>query len=210
MSEFEAIASVIGNVVKPLAESRAKSSEYEAQASVAAANARAAQYNADIAMSNAAQEADAESVRQEQLRKQLRRELAANISTRAASGVTLDGSVSDVYADQAAEGSLGLALSRYESMTKQRAYRQQAGGLDYQSQVLNLEASNYRKASRRSLLEGFAGAGAAFNKQLPDVRKILTPRQSKSTYGSDGRISGTNPYSGKLIKGPGGLLGGGV
>lgn len=185
INEITAFASAFGNVVQPIAEARANSQQQSQQADVYRANARIAAYNADMSRANAAQEASAEATRQEQLRAQLRRELGVSRATRGASGVVIDdgGSVQDVYADQLSQGELGLALSRYESLTKQRAYNQQAGSFDFESRMGQNLANMAKSNARRSINQGFFSAAG----KLPGVftqvssalntKKILTPSQ---------------------------------
>ena len=174
INEISAIASSFGSVAKPIVEARAKAQEQSQIADVYRANANIASYNADIQRANAAQEASAEVTRQEQLRAQLRRDIGANRAIRGASGVVIDngGSVQDVYADQLSQGELGLALSRYESLTKQRAYNQTASSFDYEAKLKRSQANVAKSNARRSITSGYFQAAGELPNFATSILKI--------------------------------------
>ena len=116
---------------------------------------RAAQYNADLARSRAAQEREVARIESNRQRAKVRRLLGAQRALYGASGVRIEGSPAEIMADTAAQGERDALLISYGGEIRARDAEKRAEATEF-GRRQNLFAAPFRIGS--TVLGGYATA----------------------------------------------------
>lgn len=186
-------AAVTATLLGGYLQGRAQQQAYNAQAQQAETNAQIAYQNAEKLQSQAERQAQNNSQNEEQRRRRLLAQQGSNIANVGAAGITMSGSALSRMEDSAFAQEQDLAIERYNARQQVDNIFQQSTDNVNQGDIYSANASAYRKAGKRSMMNSMLQSG------LTLAANLYGGNSSAASSGSSKTISygsySNNPYS---------------
>lgn len=165
---------------------RAQKQAYEAQAKQAEQQAQIAYNNAAILQEQGEQQAQNNAINEENKRRRILQQRGKNIANVGASGVTMSGSALDFMADSAYNEEMELAIDRYNGRQQVDQYMQSSTDNLNQGDVYKRNASQYRKAGKKAMMNSMLQSGLSLAANLYSPKSVGKQKQSAGggTWGS--------------------------
>lgn len=163
---------------------RAQKQAYEAQAKQAEQQAQIAYNNAAILQEQGEQQAQNNAINEENKRRRILQQRGKNIANVGASGVTMSGSALDFMADSAYNEEMELAIDRYNGRQQVDQYFQSSTDNLNQGDVYKRNASQYRKAGKRAMMNSMLMSGLSLAGNLYSPNSVGAQKEAASSGGS--------------------------
>lgn len=177
---------------------RAQQQAAEAQARQAEANAQIAYNNSQKQQEQAEVQAQNNAMNEENKRRKIRAQQAAQRANIGAAGISATGSAMDVLADSYYNQEMDLAIDRYNGRQKVDNMLQASTDSLNQGDVYSKNAKDYRKAGKRAMMNSMLQAG------LTVATGLYSPGStgaSKAAATSSGPTWGSQYYNHGLLSG---------
>lgn len=163
---------------------RAQQQAYEAQARQAEQNAQIAYNNAQKLQEQGEQQAQNNAVNEENKRRRLLQQRGRNIANVGASGVAMSGSALDFMADSEYNAEMDLAIDRWNGRQQVDQYFQSSTDNLNQGDVYKRNASQYRKAGKRAMMNSMLQSGLSLAGNLYSPKSVGAQKEAASSGGS--------------------------
>lgn len=168
---------------------RAQQQAYETQARQAEQQAQIAYNNAQKLQEQGEQQAQNNAVNEENKRRRILQQRGQNIANVGASGVALSGSALDFMADSEYNAEMDLAIDRWNGRQQVDQYFQSSTDNLNQGDVYSRNADQYRKASKRAVMNSMlmSGLNLAANLYSPNSTGAQKQKQAQTGNGDWGK-----------------------
>lgn len=163
---------------------RAQKQAYEAQARQAEQQAQIAYNNAAILQEQGEQQAQNNAINEENKRRRILQQRGKNIANVGASGVAMSGSALDFMADSAYNEEMELAIDRYNGRQQVDQYMQSSTDNLNQGDVYKRNASQYRKAGKKAMMNSMLQSGLSLAANLYSPKSVGAQKEAASSGGS--------------------------
>jgi hypothetical protein len=167
---------------------RAQRQAYEAQARQADQQAQIAYNNAAVLQEQGEQQAQNNAVNEENKRRRILQQRGKNIANVGASGVAMSGSALDFMADSQYNSEMELAIDRWNGRQQVDQYFQNSTDNLNQGDVYKRNASQYRKAGKRAMINSMLQSGLSLAGNLYSPKSVGAQKEAassgSSTWGS--------------------------
>ena len=160
---------------------RAQKQAYEAQARQAEQQAQIAYNNAAILQEQGEQQAQNNAINEENKRRRILQQRGKNIANVGASGVTMSGSALDFMADSAYNEEMELAIDRYNGRQQVDQYMQSSTDNLNQGDVYKRNASQYRKAGKKAMMNSMLQSGLSLAANLYSPKSVGAQKEAASS-----------------------------
>lgn len=163
---------------------RAQQQAYEAQARQAEQQAQIAYNNAAKLQEQGEQQAQNNAVNEENKRRRILQQRGRNIANVGASGVAMSGSALDFMADSEYNAEMDLAIDRWNGRQQVDQYFQNSTDNLNQGDVYKRNASQYRKAGKRAMMNSMLQSGLSLAGNLYSPKSVGAQKEAASSGGS--------------------------
>lgn len=163
---------------------RAQRQAYEAQARQADQQAQIAYNNAAVLQEQGEQQAQNNAVNEENKRRRILQQRCKNIANVGASGVAMSGSALDFMADSQYNSEMELAIDRWNGRQQVDQYFQNSTDNLNQGDVYKRNASQYRKAGKRAMINSMLQSGLSLAGNLYSPKSVGAQKEAASSGGS--------------------------
>lgn len=163
---------------------RAQRQAYEAQARQADQQAQIAYNNAAVLQEQGEQQAQNNAVNEENKRRRILKQRGKNIANVGASGVAMSGSALDFMADSQYNSEMELAIDRWNGRQQVDQYFQNSTDNLNQGDVYKRNASQYRKAGKRAMINSMLQSGLSLAGNLYSPKSVGAQKEAASSGGS--------------------------
>lgn len=163
---------------------RAQRQAYEAQARQADQQAQIAYNNAAVLQEQGEQQAQNNAVNEENKRRRILQQRGKNIANVGASGVAMSGSSLDFMADSQYNSEMELAIDRWNGRQQVDQYFQNSTDNLNQGDVYKRNASQYRKAGKRAMINSMLQSGLSLAGNLYSPKSVGAQKEAASSGGS--------------------------
>lgn len=163
---------------------RAQRQAYEAQARQADQQAQIAYNNAAVLQEQGEQQAQNNAVNEENKRRRILQQRGRNIANVGASGVAMSGSALDFIADSQYNSEMELAIDRWNGRQQVDQYFQNSTDNLNQGDVYKRNASQYRKAGKRAMINSMLQSGLSLAGNLYSPNSVGAQKEAASSGGS--------------------------
>lgn len=163
---------------------RAQRQAYEAQARQADQQAQIAYNNAAVLQEQGEQQAQNNAVNEENKRRRILQQRGKNIANVGASGVAMSGSALDFMADSQYNSEMELAIDRWNGRQQVDQYFQNSTDNLNQGDVYKRNASQYRKAGKRAMINSMLQSGLSLVGNLYSPKSVGAQKEAASSGGS--------------------------
>ena len=163
---------------------RAQRQAYEAQARQADQQAQIAYNNAAVLQEQGEQQAQNNAVNEENKRRRILQQRGKNIANVGASGVAMSGSALDFMADSQYNSEMELAIDRWNGRQQVDQYFQNSTDNLNQGDVYKRNASQYRKAGKRAMINRMLQSGLSLAGNLYSPKSVGAQKEAASSGGS--------------------------
>lgn len=163
---------------------RAQRQAYEAQARQADQQAQIAYNNAAVLQEQGEQQAQNKAVNEENKRRRILQQRGRNIANVGASGVAMSGSALDFMADSQYKSEMELAIDRWNGRQQVDQYFQSSTDNLNQGDVYKRNASQYRKAGKRAMINSMLQSGLSLAGNLYSPKSVGAQKEAASSGGS--------------------------
>ncbi len=160
---------------------RAQRQAYEAQARQADQQAQIAYNNAAVLQEQGAQQAQNNAVNEENKRRRILQQRGRNIANVGASGVAMSGSALDFMADSQYNSEMELAIDRWNGRQQVDQYFQNSTDSLNQGDVYKRNASQYRKAGKRAMMNSMLQSGLSLAGNLYSPNSVGAQKEAASS-----------------------------
>ncbi len=166
---------------------RAQQQAYEAQARQAEQQAQIAYNNAAKLQEQGEQQAQNNAVNEENKRRRILQQRGRNIANVGASGVAMSGSALDFMADSEYNAEMDLAIDRWNGRQQVDQYFQSSTDNLNQGDVYKRNASQYRKAGKRAMMNSMLMSGLSLAGNLYSPNSVGAQKQAQTGNGDWGK-----------------------
>lgn len=160
---------------------RAQRQAYEAQARQADQQAQIAYNNAAVLQEQGDQQAQNNAVNEENKRRRILQQRGRNIANVGASGVAMSGSALDFMADSQYNSEMELAIDRWNGRQHVDQYFQNSTDNLNQGDVYKRNASQYRKAGKRAMINSMLQSGLSLAGNLYSPKSVGAQKEAASS-----------------------------
>ncbi len=185
---------------------RMQQQQYKAQAAQAEANAQVAYNNAEKLQEQAESQAKSNAINEENKRRRLAVQASQQRANIGAAGIQATGSAAAALADNAFNAEQELAIDRYNARQQVDALYNQSTDYVNQGDIYKANASQYRKAGKRAMMNSMLQSGMSLASSLYSANSVgkqsSTGDSSSQWMSYDGADYAANGFSNGTIYTP--------
>lgn len=169
---------------------RMQQRQYNAQAAQAEANAQVAYSNAEKLQDQAESQAKSNAINEENKRRRLAVQAGQQRANIGAAGIQATGSAAAALADNAFNAEQELAIDRYNARQQVDALYNQSTDYVNQGDIYKNNASQYRKAGKRAMMNSMLQSGMSLASTLYTANSVGKLNSEATSVGTESALGG--------------------